>query len=500
MGITFSDVGFSWPNGEELFNHLSFSLQQNRYGLIGVNGIGKSTIVKLITGELIPTAGRIESDFSVEVFTQSESRTDQSVLEYFDDVAVFENHHALEFLEGIPLEASSVELSGGQWSRVRLAKLMAQASDFVIMDEPTNHLDRLSRNILFEFLKKYSGGVLLISHDRELLSYVNEILELTNQGISVYGGNFDHYLELRNVERDKLEKNLEAAKKNRDLHEEKAKELLERQDKRMRRGEKKAREGGIPRILLGGRKNTAQKSQGSLRKGTSQKLNDLVQEASLQYEKVKRDPVMYADLAEVKIPQGKVILRASELNFRYENSEENVFGNNLNFAFQGKARIAIKGQNGSGKTTLINLLTKQGMKGNLTGELYLGNLSWAYVDQEYLNLRLNENIFDNVRKMSSKSDVELRNILSMFLFRGEKVFQKCDSLSGGEKLRLSLALAMSRDLPAELLILDEPTNNLDLANIEFLEDVLVQYQGAIIAVSHDEVFLENIGVTEFISL
>lgn len=500
MGILFSDVSLTWPNGQELFSHLSFSLQHKHYGLIGVNGIGKSTLIKLITKELSPTSGRIQCDCSVEVFNQSERRPDLTVLEYLGDTGVFESQKALEIMGDIAFEENCHCLSGGQWSRLRLVKLITQKSDFIILDEPTNHLDQSSRKALVKFLKGYSGGVLLISHDRELLNLVDNIIELTHLGISLYSGSYSEYENIRRVERDNLEKNLELAKKRRDLHEEKTRELISRQDKRMKQGDRNAAKGGMPKILLGGRKSNAQKSSGSLHKATTQKLNELVSQASQEFLKVKRDPVMYAVLPQVKIPQGKVILRAVDLNFQYEGMEEKVFRDKLNFSFQGNCRINIKGENGSGKSTLLKLLTGREVRGHREGELYLGNLTFAYVDQEYNLLNLNENVFNNLRNVSSKSDVEIRNFLSMFLFRGDKVFQKCETLSGGEKLRLSLALAMVTEPAVELLILDEPTNNLDLVNISFLEDVLHHYQGALIVVSHDELFLENINICEEISL
>ena len=496
MAIVFSNVDFTWPNGEVLFQSLNFKLDQARFGLVGVNGIGKSTISRLILGELTPSSGVIINSYSVKVFFQEEVQPSLTVLEYLSSVDVFQYPKNLELIKDISFEERCDHLSGGQWNRLRLAKLFSEEADFLILDEPTNHLDKCSRDFLYEAIKSHPKGLLIISHDRKLLSLVDSILELTNLGVSIYGGNYQEYEELRRLERENLERNLKRANKERDLYENRSKNILAKQKKRMKRGEKLASKGGIPKILSGGRKRKAQSSLGSLNKQSSEKLNELVSEARESFLSVKRDQVMYSKLPEVYFPQGKLVLEARDLNFSY-NGTENIFKENLNFSYAGPIRLAIQGDNGSGKTTFLKLLCFE-LPGKKHGYLKMGSLHKAYIDQHYENLDLHTSVFENLRRISQKTDSELRNVLSTFLFRGDKVFQKASSLSGGEKLRLSLAQALLKEPTSDLLILDEPTNNLDLVNIEFLEELLTDFGGALIVVSHDEDFLKGIGIQEII--
>lgn len=491
MGIAFSNVGLSWNDGKVLFQSLSFQLNKLRYGLVGSNGVGKSTIVKLIMGELNPSSGNIVSDFYCEVFKQGELKPPLSVFEYLSDTDIFQHKEALNLLGEIPFEQSCELLSGGEWSRVRLAKVVASNVEFIILDEPTNHLDQENRKILINFIENFQGGMLIISHDRELLHSVDVILELTSQGISQYSGNYGDYQVMRDQERDNLEKKLLDAKKNRDQFQVKSREILSRQEKRMKEGKKAGAKGGLPKILAGARKRNSQKTLGTIQKDTAKSLERFVSEAQERYLKVKRDEVMYTHLPEVKLHHNKMVIEAVNFNCTY--GEMDVFKEDLSFSLKGPDRVAIMGSNGSGKSTFLKLLTKK-IEIKCRGELKLGNIYYSFIDQEYEMIDPSISVLDNLKSASSQSESYLRNSLSTFLFRGDDVFQIAATLSGGEKLRLCLAKALMSEPVPELLILDEPTNNLDIVNIEFIENLLDTYQGALLVVSHDEVFLENINI------
>lgn len=497
MTIAFQNVALEWPNGQTVFQQLNFSLNKSIYGLVGVNGVGKTTLAKILTGELRPTKGCVQvSAEKVVFFRQEEDRKNISILEYLMDFDIFSDSKKLSLLGTIPLDRSCTQLSGGEWTRVRLVKLLFEGASFIIMDEPTNHLDREGRNLLFEFIKIFDGGLLLISHDRELLGLTDYILELTTHGLELFAGNFEDYQSQSQKQRNILEDDLKLAKRKRQESEEKRIELVNQQAKRMSKGKKDAAKGGIPKILLGGRKSKAQETLGSVDKETSSKLNLAVSEAYRRFEKVKRDPVMFSHLPEVSIHQNKLIFEAKNLNVYFSGSAENLWKENLNFALHGPARLRVSGSNGSGKSTFFSLLMGESIEGKIEGNLNRGSVHFGIIDQEYQILDFEKNIFENIREVSALSDVEIRNLLSSFLFQGDTAYRNVRSLSGGEKLRLSLAKVLMMNPTPEVLILDEPTNNLDLVNIGFLENLLLKFDGALIVASHDIAFFENIELNQ----
>ncbi len=497
MTIAFQNVALEWPNGQTVFQQLNFSLNKSIYGLVGVNGAGKTTLAKILVGELIPTKGTVQiSGEKIVFFRQEEDRKDISVLEFLIDFDLFSDSKKLSLLDSIPLDRSCIQLSGGEWTRVRLTKLLLEGASFVIMDEPTNHLDREGRKLLFDFIKIFDGGLLLISHDRELLGFTDNILELTNHGIELFAGNFEDYQSQSQRQRDILEDDLKMAKRKRNENEEKRIELVNQQTKRMSKGKKDAAKGGIPKILLGGRKRKAQQTLGSIDKETSAKLNIAVSEAYQRFEKVKRDPVMFSHLPEVSVHQNKLIFEARNLNIRFPDNTKNLWNKNLNFSLHGPARLRVSGGNGSGKSTFFSLLMDKKIEGTVEGSLNRGSVHFGIIDQEYQILNFEKDIFQNIREVSALSDIEIRNLLSSFLFQGDTVYRNIETLSGGEKLRLSLAKVLMMNPTPEVLILDEPTNNLDLVNIEFLENLLLKFDGVLIVASHDTNFSENIELNQ----
>lgn len=471
--ITASSAAFEFPNGRELFQNLNFTLETRLYSLVGPNGVGKTTLARLLSGELEPTRGRISRKGSITYFKQR-------------------------------LLPGDSTLSGGEWMKLRLAEALASEADFLILDEPTNDLDRSGREEVIRFLSEVKAqrtcGVLLISHDREILGLSENILELSNRGLSLFGLNWKDYLEEKDRERSRLSKGLEKARSLRDGARESRHDEKEKQEKRNRRGVAHAASGSLPKILIGGRKRQAQVSTGKIDVATLERAQSAVTDAFEAFAQVKMDTVMYAEFQSSEIPSQKLVAEAEEFNLRFPDRNDWLYAENLNFAWRGNVRVAIKGANGSGKSSLLKALLSQDQSAEFRGELKLGKLHSLYLDQQCLAVEDKLTVFENVREVSSLSETEIRNGLARFLFVKESVFQNASELSGGERLRLALAMGfLSGEIP-ELLILDEPTNNLDLANIEFLEGVVLAFRGALIVISHDEVFLENIQIKTMCSL
>ncbi|HWK50254.1 MAG TPA: ATP-binding cassette domain-containing protein [Steroidobacter sp.] len=488
--IVARDVAYEFSNGRELFKHLSFSLNTTRAALVGPNGVGKTCLARLLAGELEPTSGVIQRHSPVSLFAQRQPPEPIAVADYLASVDQWSLTRD-RLLANIDQQAPCTALSGGQWMRVRLARALDEG--FLILDEPTNDLDREGREAVFQFLRAHMGGALLISHDREALELCSEILELSNLGLMKFGGSWSEYVIEKDRERARLGAALDQAKRERDAAVVHRIEQQARQEKRNRRGQAAAARGGLPRILAGGRKRAAQVTTGKRDVALVERAETAVTKANEAFADLKIDPVMYADLMGQELHSQKLIAEARSFNVRFGDW---LYPNDLNFSWRGNMRLALQGPNGSGKSTLLKALT--GTPLTTRGEFNRGTLVTLYIDQRCSVLDDTLSVLDNVRSVVPGNESEIRTHLARFLFTKDTVFQKASSLSGGERLRATLARALLATTKPELLLLDEPTNNLDLSNIEFLETLVREFRGALIVVSHDQRFLENCGVsTEF---
>ena len=486
--VTASGVSFELPNGRLLFNNLNFSLDAKLTALVGPNGVGKTTLAKLLAKELEPVKGTIKRNSSITFFPQRKVAPPITVNEYLSESYIW-SALGENLLLDLDRQKLCTQLSGGQWMRVRLTEALSE--QFLILDEPTNDLDYDGREALIQFLSESESGALLISHDRQCLELCTDILELSNKGLTKYGAGWSDYEEAKALERENLSYSLESAKREReqaflDRSIEKSK-----QEKRNRRGVEAASRGGMPKILIGARKRKAQVTTGRIDAATLEKATDAVRAAYDAFSELKVDPLMYAEIVGQEIPTQKLVAEAFNFNIRFQDW---IFKENLNFVWRGNIRLAIKGLNGSGKSTLLKAI--QGMKFQIKGELRSGELNTMYLDQQCAILSEDLSIFENIREVSNADETAIRNGLAKFLFTKESVFQKVSTLSGGERLRAALAKGLLASEKPELLILDEPTNNLDLKNIQFLENLVAEFKGAVIVISHDEVFLKNCKLTE----
>ncbi|PJZ77134.1 ATP-binding cassette domain-containing protein [Leptospira neocaledonica] len=485
--IVAKDVSFEFSDGRILFQNFNFSLGQERIALVGPNGIGKSYLAKLISGEIETSKGKISRNSTVSHLPQREKPEQITVEEYLQNYSW--SLLGEKLLAGIDRKHFCNQLSGGQWMRVRLAEKLED--QFLILDEPTNDLDGEAKKVLIRFLQDYKYGLLLISHDRECLKLCETILELSNLGLNKYGGGWNSYEETKERERKNSEAALEKARRERDIAQAERIEQIDRQERKNRKGTKSASKGGTPKILLGARKRNAQTTSGKLNYSSLEKANDKIQEVYNVMDRLKIDPVMYADLSGKEIPSQKLIAEAKDFNVRFQ---EWIYQENLNFSWKGNVRIVIKGPNGSGKSTLLQALL--GSNFETRGSITLGKLNTLYIDQRCNQLEDSKSVFENIRDVSNLDESEIRNGLAKFLFFKDNVFQKVHTLSGGERLRAALARGLLSTEKAELLLLDEPTNNLDLGNIEFLESLISEFKAGVVIVSHDESFLENCGIQE----
>lgn len=491
--------------GAPLFNGITLSLSQKKYGLVGPNGVGKSSLARILVGEIAPDAGYVSRQGRCVYLAQQEERSAQTVAGYLQDIwenLGDEGGWVFSLLDALNLEQPLKNLSGGEWMRVRLSKVLSFQPDFLILDEPSNNLDRSGKRIIHTLLERFRGGILLISHDREFLKKMDTIIELSNQGIEVFGGNFEFYESQRIAERKRHADHLDRVKRESKKIEHESEEKRRSQEKRMRKGMKEFEKGGIPRILAGGLKRKAQVSLGKTvsegRESVREAHNDIAKATG----ELKTDPFLRLDFKGAEVALGKTLVDVHRLQWTFTNSLESLWREPLSFTIRGPERWHIRGANGSGKSVFVKLVLGQlpESHGALEGTVRVNTSGIAYLDQGYGSLKSDISVIENIRESTRFTTEELRNELAFYGFTGEKVFQAVDTLSGGERLKASLAqMFLGLQIP-ELIVLDEPTNNLDLQGQGLLETALKKFRGALIVISHDEEFVRQLGVTQALTM
>lgn len=498
--------------GNIIFENISLEIKNGeRIGLVGRNGSGKTTIFQLLTGmesldagaihmkkgtcighvaqipkfnnemnvyDVLSSAFKKEKELEIEMHAleknMAEEQESSALQKLMERYGVIQERYA--FLGGYEIEAnimkvanglqvtelfprSFMELSGGEQTKVSLAYMLLQKPDLLLLDEPTNHLDLFAVEWLEQFLKEYTGTVMVISHDRYFLDeVVTKIFDLEDGEIHVYHTNYSQFVE---------------EKEERLLQEFQAYQEQQKKIKKMKEAIKRLREWA----------NQANPPNEGLHKRARN-----MERALERIEKLKRPILDRKQMGlqfEGQERSGKDVVVMKEVSKGFD--ERSLFEKvNLHIRFQERA--AIVGRNGTGKTTLLKLLLKEMQQD--AGEIRIGSsVKIGYLSQHaYGNMK--NNVLEAFRDCVAVTEGEARHILARFLFYGPAVFKKVTQLSGGEKMRLRLAQLMYQDV--NFLILDEPTNHLDIESREVLEEALEQYNGTILAVSHDRYFLNKL--------
>lgn len=521
--ISVSHLSWSTPDGRPLFSQLDLSFLPERTGLIGRNGVGKSTLLRLLTGEIQPQVGSVIRNATFATLRQSvQVGEGETVASLFGAEAALSLLSRAEAGEATveelaeadwSLEARMAEslarfgldlvpthpldqLSGGQRTRVALAALVFDRPDFLVLDEPTNNLDRVGRAALIALLSSWHGGAIVVSHDRELLETMDAIVELTTLGATRYGGGYSLYRERKERELASAEHDLADATKR--VAEADAMALInaQRQARRDRMGRQRAERGDMPAIVAGGLKMAAEATAGSGARLAEQRRDQAQADLAQARERIEVLQPLVARIASTGLSAGKGVLRASGVTGGHDPERPVI--RDLSFEVVGPERTAIVGPNGSGKTTLLSMIT--GAIQPSAGEIRV-QVPFAFLDQSVSLLDPALTIRDNFRRLNADADENAcRAALARFMFRADAALQRVGTLSGGQMLRAGLACVLGGVRPPPLLILDEPTNHLDLDSIAAIERGISAYDGALIVVSHDAVFLEAIGIGRRIEL
>lgn len=521
--ITLSNLSWSAPDGRPLFSCLDLSFGADRTGLVGRNGVGKTTLLKLISGELQPLSGTIALCGRLGVLRQRvQVEAEETVGDLFgvtEALAVIRRAEVGEataeelasadwMLEariasaldraGIDAEPETrlVALSRGQRTRAGLAALIFSEPDFLILDEPTNNLDRDGRQAVIELLANWRAGAIVVSHDRELLEIMDAIVELTSLEATRYGGNWSQYQERKALELAAVQHDLADAEKRVAEVARSAQATAERQARRDRIGRKKAARGDMPRIVAGGLKERSEATGGDNARLAERRRTQALEDAAAAREKIEILQPFSVTLPPAGLPANKVVLKMDSVTAGYRPAEPVL--SDLSFGIVGPERIAVTGPNGSGKTTLLALVTAE-LK-PWTGTVSVIS-KFAMLDQQVSLLDPSISIRDNFLRINPRAvENACRAALARFMFRDDAALRIVSTLSGGQLLRAGLACVLGGPEPPSLLILDEPTNHLDLDSIAAVESGLRAYDGALLVVSHDEVFLEGIGITRRLEL
>ncbi|MFF3666295.1 ABC-F family ATP-binding cassette domain-containing protein [Microtetraspora malaysiensis] len=516
--IICSNLSFSWPDDTPVFSDLSFTVGGGRTGLVAPNGAGKSTLLKLIAGEYRPGGGSVSVDGVLGYLPQSLPLDgDLTVAEVLGIAPVIAALDAIESgdaseehfttigndwdieertraqldrlgLGDLEFARTLRTLSGGQVVSLGLAAQLLRRPDVLLLDEPTNNLDLDARRRLYDVLGDWNGCLLVVSHDRALLDRMDRIAELDRGEVRFYGGDFTAYEEAVRTEQEAAERNVRSAEQELKREKREMQQARERAERRASNAARNLKSAGLPRIFAGNMKRGAQESAGRAGQMHASRVSDAKARLDEAGRALRDDQKIVLQLPGTNVPAGRTVFHGEHLQARDLFAEPGV-----DLTIRGPERVALTGPNGAGKSTLLRLIGGDlepdgGMTRRADGRV-------AYLSQRLDLLDVERTVAENLAAFApGMPEAERMNLLARFLFRGARAHLPVGVLSGGERLRATLACVLCAEPAPQLLLLDEPTNNLDLVSVGQLESALNAYEGAFVVVSHDERFLAEIKV------
>ncbi|MFF5259872.1 ribosomal protection-like ABC-F family protein [Actinomadura viridis] len=518
--IVCSHLSFSWPDGTPVFQDLSLTVGAGRTGLVAPNGAGKSTLLKLIAGELRPGGGTVSVEGMLGYLPQTLPLTgDLTVAEVLGIAPVVRALDAIESgdaseehfttigndwdieertraqldrlgLGDLSLDRSLRTLSGGQIVSLGLAAQLLKRPDVLLLDEPTNNLDLDARRKLYGVLEDWNGCLLLVSHDRALLDRMDRIAELDRDQVRSYGGNYTHYEEVVRAEQEAAERSVRSAEQEVKREKREMQQARERAARRSSNAKRNLKNAGLPKIVAGGMQRRAQESAGKADETHAARVDAAKARLDEAGRALRDEQKFTLELPGTNVPAGRTVFLGERLQVRH--GDRALFaGDGIDLEIRGPERIALSGPNGAGKSTLLRLIG--GEPAPEGGRTRRADGRVAYLSQRLDLLDLDRTVAENFAAFApGMPEAERMNLLARFLFRGSRTHLPVGVLSGGERLRATLACVLCAEPAPQLLLLDEPTNNLDLVSVGQLESALNSYEGAFVVVSHDERFLAEI--------
>lgn len=515
-------LSFNLPDGRVLFDHLSHTFNTRATGIVGANGCGKSLLGRLLTGEQLPTRGTVRREgrvYAVEQLLDPERYPTVAALAGVAPIlaalkriaqgSVDDDDHSLAIgqwdcaarleaqlqqigLDHLHADTRTEVLSGGERQRVALLGAWLSRADWLILDEPSNHLDIDQQRKLAEQISRWPSGLVLISHDRGLLENVNEIVELSPLGLAVYGGNYSQYAVAREQEQQALQSALQGERAQAKREQRERVVQMERQQRRNARGDRQARDGNQTKLITNAQKERSENSQGKLRlnhqvarEQQQQRITEARARCAPDIQRMMLSP-------ESVVPNGKLLLQLNDVILPFGYTVP------INLTLTGPARMAISGANGSGKSTLLRVIAGEltVREGELIRRCHIGWLD-QHAGLHYPERTAVQWVYESNPELP---EAEARTWLAQMGIDADRAMLKTCQLSGGERLKIALAAQLYAQQPPQLLLLDEPDNHLDLPSRIALEQMLDEYPGALMVVSHDEIFLQSIRLDSVLRL
>ena len=529
MSLILSGVSFAYPDSEPLFSDITFSVRSGeRVALVGPNGSGKTTLLRIAAG-LLPAAGTVDCPADRWYLPQNAlCRPDESVAELLGAARKLDALHAIEAgrgaesdflaldddwsieerlalvrerwgIEAIPLDRRSCTLSGGERTRVLLAGAELSGADTVLLDEPSNHLDTRARDLLYDFVGRSRAAMLIVSHDRALLERMDAIVELGSGRAVRYGGNYTFYCEQRDLQLEALHRRADERQRTLRQARERELELDERRQRQESRAAGHTQRRGLARIVAGGLASASQRSASRLEEERGRRIERIAAELHAVRAQIAAEQPLSVHLHSPERQDRRLLAALEGVNVRFGGRM--LWSEPLSLELFSGERLRIRGGNGTGKTTLLRLLTGDLLPAGGSCRR-AGPLRTLLLDQEYSALSGGGTVGEFVLRCDTahRPEGELRAWLDHYCFAQEQWTQACGTLSGGEKLKLLLFGETLGASAPDLILLDEPTNNIDLRSQELLVSALSEYKGTVVVVSHDEPFLRNLGITNELEL
>ncbi|MDH6197578.1 ATPase subunit of ABC transporter with duplicated ATPase domains [Mycobacterium frederiksbergense] len=531
MSIVCSHLSFAWPDDTELFSDLSFTVGPGRTGLVAPNGAGKSTLLKLIAGEYRPSAGAVALDGGVgtvgylpqtlpftadltvaavlgvapvleALATLAAGDAGEAVFTAIGDDWDIEERSRAQLdrlgLDDLALDRRLGTLSGGQVVSLGLAAQLLKRPSVLLLDEPTNNLDSAARQRLYDALDTYTGCLLVVSHDRVLLDRMDQIAELYRGEMIFYGGNFTAYQETVQAAQSVAEGNIRNAEQQLKREKRQMQEARERAARRSSTAARNLKDAGLPKIVAGKLKRDAQESAARSDDVHARRIDDARARLDDAERALRDEKVIALDLPDTVLPTGRTVFSGAGLQTSLDGRK--LFADNgIDISIRGPERIALTGPNGAGKSTLLRIIDGGLAPDSGTVQRAQGRI--AYLSQRLDLLAEDRTVAESLAAAApSLTHTRRMHLLAQFLFRGDRINLPVAALSGGERLRATLACVLYAEPAPQLLLLDEPTNNLDLVSVGQLESALNAYRGAFVVVSHDERFLAAVGIDRWLRL
>jgi ATPase subunit of ABC transporter with duplicated ATPase domains len=519
--VSLQHLSFQFANGETLLEDLTLSIDHTPTGIVGRNGRGKSILAQLIAGVLPPSSGSLNRTASVAYVPQAVQVTAGQTLAditgtaqaltalsrmaagtaLIDDLELIGERWDLADrlrtaldaagLAQLAFDAPADHLSGGQLARVAVIGALLAGPQLLVLDEPTNHLDSAGRQWLLRALKAWRGGLVVVSHDRQLLNTLSRIVELSPLGIRVYGGNYDAYRLQRDTGQHAAVAALEHARLERSRERRRLQNDHDALQRNAARSRKNAETANVDRITKARWKGSAGEIVSRVRSAHHAHKHTLDDQVRQAYERVEDETPTLLVLPQSAIAKGRQVLALVEVQLPWLAPAP------LTLHLAGPVRVAVQGPNGCGKSTLLKVLA--GLSRPVSGECSVPVPS-AYIDQHLALLDDQRSIIDQLNLLDTPlAEAQLRTRLALLQLDAVRVTQPAGQLSGGERLKAAMAIALWRKTPAQLLLLDEPTNHLDLESVLAFEQALQGFTGAMVVVSHDQAFVQAIRPTHVLS-